>query len=405
VVTKKRKLRAGLTVWQGNTPTMFRASAGPLKPFYDVVVIGAGISGALAAEEISRLGLSLLVLDRRGPAAGSTSASTALVQWEIDQPLSRLIEKAGRERATESYLASFNGVRSLVGKIGKYSLTADLVPRRTLLIAGTEMNGKELQREARLRRKLGLPSSFIPPEALARRFKFERDGAIRSGGNCEIDPRKLTKSLLQAAMKRGAHCVFPADVVAMDAGPRGVFLELGDGRIIAARKAIAATGYETLPEIAKRKYDLISTWALATKPVPAAALWRDRMLVWEASDPYLYFRTTPGNRIIVGGEDEAFFDPARRDAKTVKKVARIVAKLHKLLPEAPLVPDYTWAGTFAESPTGLPVIGELDGLPNIFAILGSGGNGITFSAIASEIAAAWVRGKPHRNARLFAAGA
>ena len=50
-----------------------------------------------------------------------------------------------------------------------------------------------------------------------------------------------------------------------------------------------------------------------------------------------------------------------------------------------------------------PVIGEVAGLPNVFAILGAGGNGITFSAIASDMAAAWAVGAAHRHGRLFAA--
>jgi glycine/D-amino acid oxidase-like deaminating enzyme len=36
-------------------------------------------------------------------------------------------------------------------------------------------------------------------------------------------------------------------------------------------------------------------------------------MIWEASDPYLYLRTTPDGRIICGGEDEDFSDEAARD--------------------------------------------------------------------------------------------
>lgn len=384
---------------------MMRASSGAIEKFYDVVIIGAGISGALAAEAVSRVTPNILVVDRRAPAGGSTSASTALVQWEIDVPLRELVRKVGGKRARASYAASHQAVQRLIRRIRNNGIACEMAKRPTLLLAGNAMGPKALKEETRLRRQLKLPSRYLDADALRDGYGFEREGAILSTGNCEVDPRKLTKGLLKIAMARGATCVFPLDVTSLAATDKGVFVEFSDGRIIAANKVIAATGYEALPQIPGSKYDLISTWALATARMPAGSLWKDRALVWEASDPYLYMRCTADGRIIAGGEDEAFADAARRDAKLDIKTRRVLAKLKKLLPDTPLTAEFAWAGTFAESPTGLPVIGELAELPNVFAILGSGGNGITFSTIAADMAQAWVRGKSHRHAPLFAAHA
>ena len=63
--------------------------------------------------------------------------------------------------------------------------------------------------------------------------------------------------------------------------------------------------------------------------------------------------------------------------------------------------DYAWAGAFADSPTGLPIFKELPGLPGVFAILGCGGNGITFSVIAADVVKAWVKGHRDPDADLF----
>ena len=49
----------------------------------DVVVLGGGISGAFVAETLAREGLDVVVLDKREIGGGSTSASTALLQYEI----------------------------------------------------------------------------------------------------------------------------------------------------------------------------------------------------------------------------------------------------------------------------------------------------------------------------------
>lgn len=52
----------------------------------DVVIAGAGITGALMADTLSAADLKVVVTDRRDAGQGSTSASTALHQDEIDTP-------------------------------------------------------------------------------------------------------------------------------------------------------------------------------------------------------------------------------------------------------------------------------------------------------------------------------
>ena len=53
-------------------------------------MIGAGITGALVAHELVRSGLDAVVVDKRAPGVGSTSASTALLLYETDTALAEL---------------------------------------------------------------------------------------------------------------------------------------------------------------------------------------------------------------------------------------------------------------------------------------------------------------------------
>lgn len=61
----------------------------PLKSDYstDVAIIGAGITGALVAHELCTAGIKCAVIDKRSITTGSSTASTALLQYEIDTPL------------------------------------------------------------------------------------------------------------------------------------------------------------------------------------------------------------------------------------------------------------------------------------------------------------------------------
>jgi glycine/D-amino acid oxidase-like deaminating enzyme len=402
LLTKKRKLKTGETLWQALTPHVVTSRKAPIDRFYDVVIIGGGVSGALASVQIIKNGGSVLLVDRRAPGHGSTSASTALIQWEIDEPLISLSKKVGMKNAISSYKAAEVAVRKLAKLIKSLDIDCDMKKRPTLLLAGTSMGEKQLRAEVKLRQSNKLPSIFLTQEVLEKRFGFLRDGAIYSTGSLELDPVKLTKGLLKAAQSSGVEIVSPVDVTHISSTKDGVFLTLDEHTVIAASKLVVATGYESLPQLANSKHELNSTWALATKPLKHNHAWPQSVLVWEASDPYLYFRTTADQRIVVGGEDESFQNPLRRDAKIEAKSRKILMKLQKILGRQDLEIDFKWAGTFATTPTGLPVIGPVPDMPNVFAILGAGGNGITFSMIASDLAWAWIKDMQHPSAKLFA---
>lgn len=67
------------------------------------------------------------------------------------------------------------------------------------------------------------------------------------------------------------------------------------------------------------------------------------------------------------------------------KTKRISAKLATLMPALDTTPEYRWAGCFGDSTTGLATIGEVPGMKRCYAVLGYGGNGITFSVIAAQM--------------------
>lgn len=87
----------------------------------DVLIVGAGISGALMALSLANRGLKVLVLDRRQPLHGSSLASTAMIQHEIDVPLHKLASMIGGEKARWVWQRSAQAVETrteLVDHIG-----------------------------------------------------------------------------------------------------------------------------------------------------------------------------------------------------------------------------------------------------------------------------------------------
>jgi glycine/D-amino acid oxidase-like deaminating enzyme len=399
--TIHRQLRAGKPIWlaRGRRPAVPHAKIpGTAEP--DVIVVGAGISGALIADALVTAGKTVSVLDRRGPLQGSTPASTALLQFEIDVPLSTLSRKIGKEKAARAWWRSADGVEHLRARILDLGLDCDFTERCSVYLPGDLLDLAGLKQEAELRRAAGLRSAMIGRKELKSLAGIDRLGAILSNGTAEVNPVKLTAGLWKAAIARGVKIYAPVDVDDVACFRDHVRVKIAGGRALRAGAVIFATGYELAKFIKPKGYKIASTWAYATR-IQKENLWPSRCLIWEAADPYLYARTDAAGRIIVGGEDEEFSDEKTRDRLLPEKIASIERKLSRLMPKVDPTPAYAWCGSFGGSPTGLPLVGQIPRHPNCYAVLGFGGNGITFSAIAAQVLQRQICGLEDPDADLF----
>jgi glycine/D-amino acid oxidase-like deaminating enzyme len=399
VVTRPRDLRTGRSIWASRraSPVEHRPLANDVET--DVLVIGAGITGAMAAQALVASGLRVVIADKRGPAKGSTTASTALVQYEIDTPLVTLSRKIGRAQAVRVWRRSRLALDALAATLGELGIS-DVERRDSLYLAGDELDPDGLEREGDARRAAGLEIGFLDRADLRKRFGIKADAALMGYGNLAIDPRKTTLALLNHAVALGATICAPTDVVDVDAKRSGITAVARDGRRIQCRHLVFATGYELPDAVSKRGHRITSTWVIATVRQPRR-LWPGQCLVWEASDPYLYVRASPDGRAICGGEDEEVADEAERDALLRRKTATLQRKLARRLPGLDTTVELAWTGSFGTSTTGLPTIGQIPELPHCWAALGYGGNGITYARIAADVIRGALNGHPDADADLF----
>ena len=112
---------------------------------------------------------------------------------------------------------------------------------------------------------------------------------------------------------------------------RGVTAVTDRGAVVKARHIVFATGYEATEFLDRRIVDLNSSFALVSEPLPAP-VWHEECLIWEHADPYLYCRTTADHRIILGGEDEPFVDPQKRDEMVPAKTKTLLRKFATVFP-------------------------------------------------------------------------
>jgi glycine/D-amino acid oxidase-like deaminating enzyme len=401
-LTRQRDLRDGAAVWCTYLVPTVAGTRLKRSINSEIVVVGAGISGAMIAQSLAALGKRPIIIDRRRKALlGSTAASTALLQFELDTLLTHLSREVGPRRAAQVWLASRDAVNELRTGAHRLAIRAHLQTRPSLYLAGNVLDAKGLQREVAQRQRIGLASEYLDRKSLRHHFGIDRAAALLNHGNAEANPVELAAGYLRQALKDGARFYAPHDIVDIDCNRRGTTLTTQEGLRIHARHVVFCTGYELAKIVPPGRNKIFSTWAIATRPQPRA-IWPQQALIWESSEPYLYLRATQDGRVICGGEDEEFADTEKRDALTSLKTRRIERKLKRLFPQIDSRAVVSWTGSFGGSPNGMPTIGAIPGYPKCYAVMGYGGNGITFSMLSTKIITAAILGKKVPETKLFA---
>ena len=134
-LTARLDLRGGRPCWNTSDADA-GASDAVADGVHDVAIVGAGIMGAMLAERLTRQGLSVAILDRRAPSHGATSASTALVMWGADTPLTHLAEQIGWAPSVRRWRSVKAAVESLSADLKALRIDCGWRERPELYLAG-----------------------------------------------------------------------------------------------------------------------------------------------------------------------------------------------------------------------------------------------------------------------------
>lgn len=367
-----------------------------------VAVIGSGITGSLVANELCRAGIECCVVDKRSVSTGSSCASTALLQYEIDVPLCRMVEMMPEKYAVEAYRACLQSIDDLerILREARIDATFERVP--STYYASNRKGLALIREEYEIRRRFGLPVEFLSGKELAQRVGIKAPGALYNTVSAQIDTYKASTGLLARNLAKHRLDLYThTEVTGWERQSDGYVLRTDRGPIIRCEYCVVAAGFEAAPFLPEKLMKLTTTFAIISSPVDKKYIWPGRSLIWETRSPYLYIRTDDSGRIIVGGEDISANEASLRRFLLPGKSAVLEKKFRNLFPDIPFSTEMVWAGTFSSTRDGLPLIGAMHDDPRMLYALGYGGNGITFSVIAAQLITAAVQGKEDPRRRVF----
>ena len=371
----------------------------------DILIVGAGITGGLISHQCIKDGYKVAVIDRREIGNGSTSATTSMLQYEIDIPLYKLIDMIGEEGAVKNYNACSKAIDKL-GKISaKIKSSCGFDKKKSLYFAAFKKDVAALKKEYEARKKNGFLVTWLEPEEISRKWKMENTyGGILSEQGGSMDAFQFNHDILAHNYKKGLQIFDKTNISHLDYQNDKVVVTTDGEHKITAKKVIFCNGFESVEIIKEKFVDLISTYAMVGECSEEKPSKLNKTLFWNTADPYIYMRTTDDNRLLIGGGDVEFVNAAKRDSLIPKKVESLGKYLKKILPNYNFVPDFAWAGTFGETKDGLPYIGKHPDFKNTYFVLGFGGNGITFSVIGMKVISGLLKGKKNELEKYYRFG-
>lgn len=262
---------------------------------FDVVVVGAGLTGLTTALLLARGGARVGVLEARHVGAGTTGNTTAKVSLLQGTKLSRIARRhtAGTVR---SYVdANLEGQQWLVRWCADHGVP---VERRPALTYATTPGGRDdVVAEFEAARAAGLPVELLDDAGLP----FPTTGAVRLGDQAQLDPLDVVLALAEDVAAHGGE-IFAGSRVLGVSGHDPYRLRLEQGEVTADR-VVVATGVPILDRggfFARLKP--LRSYAVAFEVPDTAALPETMALSADQPRRSLRITSTGGTtRLLVGG--------------------------------------------------------------------------------------------------------
>lgn len=348
------------------------------KEEYDVVIVGAGISGASAAYWLSRKqDLKVAVIDTGVVGGGASGRSGGFILRGVMAYYNKTVETYGRETAkwiiqfneqTQAYINEFmekSGNSFAYEKSGSYLLAASIEELQ------------DLEQSAQLMKDDGFEVEYFKEDPIDRGFY----GALHNPGDIGVNPIALIKALLKAS----AATVYENEqVYQIGWSNNQPLLHTQKSLLSAGRILLCANAF--LPLLVPELHQLIKPvrgQILVTRPVEERVLTK----LCYANYGYEYFRQLADGRFLLGGCREPFETDEIGYADTVTHDVQgeLQNYLKDRFPElAGASVDYRWSGVMGFTQDGLPLIGELADKPGVLYLAGCNGHGMGYSMALSR---------------------
>lgn len=381
---------ANKSLWQVQINTNTAHSLSSDKTF-DVVIIGAGITGLSAAVKLQAAGQDCIVLEAANIAFGTTGGTTAHLNTFFDSPYHEVIDNFGKDNALLLAEGGKEAIQTIKDNVSTYDIDCGFEERTGYVFSLDEKQDKDLEKLVSSAKEVSLPMDFINDNPFP--IPYTKVAAIEN--QAQLNPTEYVYGLATAFQNSGGTLLEKCRVTSIDEDEvLTIHTSIGE---VKARFAIYATHIPPGVNILHfrnapyRSYVMAVTLKNGVYP---------QALGYDMSEPYHYYRSQVVNGqeyLIAGGEDHK----TGHEENTEQCFRNLESYIRKYFDVDKV--SFKWSSQYYQSADGLPYIGHLPGnRQNIFCATGFNGNGIIFGTLSGNILADLIISGENKYKALFA---
>jgi glycine/D-amino acid oxidase-like deaminating enzyme len=359
--------------WWEEAPRPERCAAS-LPAKVDVLVIGSGYTGLMAARETAKAGRSTLVLDAEAAGFGCSSRNGGQVSTSIKPTAGELSGRLNREIAYGIRREGLDALEYIGHLVASENLACDWEVSGRFHAAHNPRQydalGKSLAAQPK---ELSSPYFMVPKAEQAKEIDspFYHGGAVHTK-HAALHPGKYHLELLRIAETAGAQVIAYCPVLGIEKDGAGFAVTTALGKVAARDVIVATNGYTgPLTPWHRRRVIPIGSYIIATEELPLEVTGRllpTNRMISDTRKLVFYYRLSPDKRRILFGGRVAYME---NDPKV--SAPRLHYWMSLVFPELKSTKvTHSWMGYVAYTFDTLPHIGKQDGLYYAMGYCGSG---------------------------------
>lgn len=341
----------------------------------NIVVVGAGLVGAAVAAHIAGEGFDTAVLEAQEVAGGATGRSAGMVLTGLPGHYKWAISAYGRPKARDIWGLTVEGRERLIEAAKRMGVPVER--SGSLDVAVDEAEAEALEMSAALLAEDGFGVGFEARDPLDRGFH----AALSQPDDAVIDPAALTQALLATS---GATVHEETEVYSVEPEQDSVRIWAQGRTVFCDAVVLAVDGYASLfdPYFADKVIPARSL-VVVTEPLEHVILEQP----CSADYGYEYCRQLADRRLLVGG-----WRRPRVASEGTDKGAELGDVLQEGLghfaarhfSDLEVQSAERWSGTMGLTRDGLPMVGTLPHLPQVYFAAGLGARGLAWAFVVAE---------------------
>ena len=327
-----------------------------------MLVIGGGITGVSVLHHLRARGFDGVLVERAHIAAGASGRNAGFLLAGVADNYAEAVRIFGRSRAREIWQLTLENHATMIEAVQARPIGYRRLGSATL--ASGDKEAAQLAESWQLLQEDGFEATWD-----GRRLVNPRDG--------EVNPAALVGALARQAQPDAIR--EGVNVTAIEAATSGVVVH-ADGAECRAGSVILATNAYTPQLLEQVAIQPRRAQMLASSPDAA----RLCDVPTYSHFGYRYWRQLPSGEVLIGGwRDTAYDVEVGYDERPTPAIqSHLDAQLKRMGAEGEVT--HRWAGTMGFTESGLPLVGPVDGMPNVYLCAGFNGHGMGFAFISAK---------------------